>query len=136
MKYELVIRSGLGQQQYRRVTKPKGKTIHVSLGEALAEGPPRAGNLAVPIFNHGTLEAELYAPKGDDHQKPHTRDEIYVVGGGTGLFFDGESRVPVGPGAFIFVPAGQLHRFEEFSDDFAVWVFFYGPEGGEAALSE
>ena len=23
------------------------------------------------------------------------------------------------------------HRFEEFSDDFLVWVFFYGPEGGE-----
>jgi hypothetical protein len=23
------------------------------------------------------------------------------------------------------------HRFEEFSDDLAVWVFFYGPEGGE-----
>ena len=25
------------------------------------------------------------------------------------------------------------HRFEEFSSDFAVWVFFYGPLGGEAA---
>jgi hypothetical protein len=25
------------------------------------------------------------------------------------------------------------HRFEEFSDDLAVWVIFYGPEGGEAA---
>jgi len=24
-------------------------------------------------------------------------------------------------------------RFEEFSDDFATWVMFYGPEGGEAA---
>jgi len=24
------------------------------------------------------------------------------------------------------------HRFENFSDDLAVWVFFYGPEGGEA----
>jgi len=24
-----------------------------------------------------------------------------------------------------------VHRFEEFSNDFAVWVFFYGPEGGE-----
>ena len=27
--------------------------------------------------------------------------------------------------------AGVEHRFENFSDDFAVWVFFYGPEGGE-----
>ncbi len=108
----------------------------MSFGEALTLGPPPAGNLAVPIFGHGTFEAELYTPKGDDPQKPHTRDEIYVVAAGTGQFFDGEARVSVGPGSFIFVPAGQLHRFEEFSDDFAVWVFFYGPEGAEAVASE
>jgi hypothetical protein len=29
------------------------------------------------------------------------------------------------------VPAGVVHRFEDFSDDLAVWVVFYGPEGGE-----
>ena len=23
--------------------------------------------------------------------------------------------------------------FEDFTDDFSTWVFFYGPEGGEAA---
>jgi hypothetical protein len=30
-------------------------------------------------------------------------------------------------------PANNIraHRFEPFSPDFAVWVFFYGPEGGE-----
>lgn len=33
---------------------------------------------------------------------------------------------------FIFVAAGQVHRFEDFSEDLAVWVFFYGPQGGEA----
>ena len=27
--------------------------------------------------------------------------------------------------------AGVEHRFEDFSADFATWVFFYGPEGGE-----
>ena len=31
----------------------------------------------------------------------------------------------------VFVPAGQIHRFEDFSSDFVVWVVFYGPEGGE-----
>jgi hypothetical protein len=34
------------------------------------------------------------------------------------------------------VPAGHVHRFESFSDDFAVWVFFYGPSGGEAPEQE
>ena len=28
-------------------------------------------------------------------------------------------------------PLACVHRFEEFSDDFATWVMFYGPEGGE-----
>jgi mannose-6-phosphate isomerase-like protein (cupin superfamily) len=56
-----------------------------------------------------------------------------VVARGSGLFFDGAQRREVQPGAFIFVPAGQEHRFESFSADFAVWVFFYGPEGGERA---
>jgi len=104
------------------------------LAEALQQGPPPPGNLAVPIFAHGTLEAEFYTPRGHDPQKPHERDEIYVIARGSGLFFDGESRKSVEPGTFIFVAAGQVHRFEDFSDDFAVWVFFYGPRGGEAAL--
>jgi mannose-6-phosphate isomerase-like protein (cupin superfamily) len=107
------------------------RVAHVSLTEALAKGPPPAGNLAVPIFAHGTLEVELYTPQGHDPQKPHRRDEIYLVGRGSGRFFDGERRQEVSPGSFIFVAAGQTHRFEDFSDDFAVWVFFYGPDGGE-----
>jgi quercetin dioxygenase-like cupin family protein len=37
-----------------------------------------------------------------------------------------------GPGDVLFVPAGAVHRFEGIGDDFATWVFFYGPEGGEA----
>ena len=103
-----------------------------SLAEALKKGPPPPGNLAVPIFSHGTLAVELYTPVGDDPQKPHSRDEIYFVARGNGRFFDGRDSYPVGPGSFIFVPAGQVHRFEDFSTDFAVWVAFYGPEGGGA----
>ncbi len=105
---------------------------HVSLADALSKGPPPAGNLAVPIFKHGSLDVELYTPKNHDPQRPHDRDEIYVVARGTGTFFDGAARHVVEPGSFLFVGAGQAHRFEDFSSDFAVWVFFYGPLGGEA----
>jgi mannose-6-phosphate isomerase-like protein (cupin superfamily) len=108
------------------------KVALVSLAEALSKGPPPEGNLAVPIFAHGSLQVELYTPTGHDPQQPHGRDEIYVVARGSGMFFDGEGRHAVMPGSFIHVAAGQVHRFEDFSDDFAVWVFFYGPEGGEA----
>jgi len=105
----------------------------IGLDEAVRRGPPPPGNLAVPIFRHGSLEAEMYTPILTDLQQPHERDEVYVVARGTGLFYDGTGRREVHPGSFVFVPAGQEHRFESFSPDFAVWVFFYGPEGGEAA---
>jgi mannose-6-phosphate isomerase-like protein (cupin superfamily) len=94
-------------------------------------GPPPLGNLAVPVFGHGTLEVEWYSPDGTDRQTPHDRDEVYVVARGNAEFFDGERRRPIEAGAFIFVAAGREHRFVEFSADFAVWVIFYGPTGGE-----
>jgi len=74
---------------------------------------------------------EFYAPVGKDPQTPHIRDEVYVVARGTGFFHNGTDRHEVHTGSFIFVPAGQEHRFEAFSSDFAVWVLFYGPKGGE-----
>jgi|SRR5580765_1926011 len=104
----------------------------INLVEALSKGPPPPGNLAIPVFSHGSLAVELYTPVGHDPQKPHTRDEVYFVVRGEGQFFDGAQRHAVETGSFIFVPAGQIHRFEEFSPDFAVWVAFYGPQGGEA----
>jgi gamma-glutamylcyclotransferase (GGCT)/AIG2-like uncharacterized protein YtfP len=105
--------------------------LHTSLDSALASGPPPPANLAVPVFSHGTLDVELYRPEGVDAQTPHTRDEIYVVARGKADLFDGLSHRAVRPGSVIFVPAGHEHRFERFTSDFAVWVFFYGPEGGE-----
>ena len=111
---------------------PPPQIIHVGFAEALSKGPPPAGNLAVPIFSRGSLEVELYAPKGQDPQKPHDRDEVYFVACGKGEFFDGKRQHAVEAGSFIFVPAGHLHRFENFSSDFAIWVVFYGPKGGES----
>ena len=103
----------------------------ITLEEALRQGPPPPGNQAIPIFRHGSLEVEMYAPIRTDHQKPHERDEVYVVARGTALFFNGREQREVLPGSFIFVPAKQQHRFESMSPDFAVWVLFYGPSGGE-----
>jgi len=113
------------------VTDNAPGTAIVRLVEALALGPPPPCNPAVPVFAHGTLEVELYSPVGEDRQTPHERDEVYLVAQGSAPFFDGETRVRVEPGAFIFVAAGREHRFEESSPDLAVWVLFYGPVGGE-----
>ena len=90
------------------------------------------GALYTELLRHGTLSVEIYAPRGVDRQQPHSRDELYVVASGSGEFLCGERRDRFGPGDLIFVPARVAHRFENFSADLAVWVMFYGPEGGEA----
>jgi uncharacterized RmlC-like cupin family protein len=42
-----------------------------------------------------------------------------------------EEKISCMSGDVLFVRAGVKHKFENFSDDFATWVIFYGPEGGE-----
>jgi mannose-6-phosphate isomerase-like protein (cupin superfamily) len=104
---------------------------HLTISQGLGRLPGSEGERFVELFTHGTLAVELYAPRGDDPQMPHTRDEVYVVAEGSGYFRNGGERHRFSPGDVLFVPAEVPHRFEDFSDDLAVWVFFYGPEGGE-----
>lgn len=89
------------------------------------------GERFVQAFGHGSMSVELYAPVGTDPQSPHSQDELYFVISGTGQFVSGERRMSFEPGTVLFVPAGQPHRFENFSPDFTTWVVFWGPDGGE-----
>ena len=90
------------------------------------------GKRFAPVFEHGSLLVEIYAPRGRDPQQRHTRDEVYVVASGSGEYVCGEMRLKFGVGDLLFAAAGVEHRFENFTNDLAVWVIFYGPEGGEA----
>lgn len=83
------------------------------------------------FFSHGTLETELYKPDRVDKQVPHERDEIYIIASGSGEFEMEGKTTSVKQGDFLFVPAGAVHKFREFTEDFSTWVIFYGPEGGE-----
>jgi mannose-6-phosphate isomerase-like protein (cupin superfamily) len=103
----------------------------IGVDEGHARLPESQQERSISLFKHGTLEVKLYAPRGTDPQTPHKQDEIYVVISGTGEFVCEGKRQKFGPHDFLFVRAGIEHRFENFSDDLAVWVFFYGPEGGE-----
>jgi mannose-6-phosphate isomerase-like protein (cupin superfamily) len=99
---------------------PGPKTSHWPDGERFIEA-----------FSHGTLTVELYAPVTTDPQKPHTRDEVYIVVSGSGDFVVAGERSAFTPGDALFVAAGVEHRFENFTADFTTWVIFYGPVGGE-----
>ncbi len=110
---------------------------HFSVAEALQRLAAAGGARSVALFAPGNLQVKMYVPRGPqgeliDPQTPHTRDEVYVVARGSGVFFNGTTRQPFQPGDFLFVAAGVAHRFESFSEDFAVWVMFYGPTGGVA----
>lgn len=72
----------------------------------------------------------LYAPRGEDLQQPHDRDEFYVVVSGSGRFRRGAELVPFGTGDLLFVGAGEPHWFEAFTDDFLTWVIFVGAPRG------
>lgn len=98
----------------------------LSLAAALALPLPE-GRRSSEAFVDGDLEIRLYAPKGHDPQTPHDRDELYVVAAGRGKFRAGDQVYAFQPGALLYVAAHETHRFEDFSDDFAAWVLFYGP---------
>lgn len=93
---------------------------------ALAKLAEISGRQFMGVFVHGSLEVEIYKPDKVDLQNPHTRDEVYVVISGSGQFLKGGVRHPFQAGEVLFVPAGVEHRFEDFTEDFATWVFFFG----------
>ncbi len=83
-------------------------------------------------LRHGSLDVKLVAPPARPNlQTPHTQDEIYVVVRGRGILFHDGKRDAFESGDLLFVAAGTEHHFEEFTEDLAVWVVFYGPQGGE-----
>lgn len=93
--------------------------------------PLPEGRRSAEVLRHGSLELRYYAPKRNDPQTPHDRDEVYIVASGSGVFVRGAEHVAFATGDTFFVPAKMEHRFEDISDDFATWVMFYGPAGGE-----
>ncbi|ORE97376.1 cupin domain-containing protein [Aurantimonas sp. 22II-16-19i] len=97
---------------------------------ATAEWPE--GRFHVEALAHGTMSLQLFAPRGEDRRAPHSQDVLYIViSGRSGFLHEGE-RTEAKVGDALFVSAGETHRFEDVSDDFATWVIFWGPEGGEA----
>lgn len=93
---------------------------------AWPDGEPFADGLS-----HGTMSVELFAPRGQDFQKPHNQDALYVVVAGRGEITEKAESQSIGTGDVLFVPAGEKHQFSRVTPDFLTWVIFWGPKGGE-----
>jgi mannose-6-phosphate isomerase-like protein (cupin superfamily) len=107
-------------------------SFHISIEQAVEQLNKEEHNRFTVLMKHGTMSLEYYAPKNNDSQTPHRQDEIYVIASGNAIFFRNGERVQCKTGDVLFVPAQMEHRFENFSDNFATWVIFYGRDDGEA----
>ena len=98
----------------------------LSLAAALAL--PRTPGRSAEVFIDGDLEVRFAARPTNGPQIPHPRDELYVVASGTGRYWVEDQVTDVSPGDLLFCAAQVAHGFEDISDDFSVWVLFYGPQ--------
>lgn len=108
--------------------------FHFSTEEARNE-LEKINSLSVLLLQNGTMQLKYYAPKLIDKQLPHKQDEIYIIAAGHAVFYRACEMINCKKGDALFVPAAMEHRFENFSEDFATWVIFYGKEGGEKELA-
>jgi len=107
----------------------RSRVIHFAEAQAGIPGP--GGERSITLLERGSLDVRLSIPLPPNKQTHHARDEVYFVSRGRGVLWHDGRRESFEAGDFMFVAAGTEHRFEEFSEDLAVWVVFYGPEGGE-----
>ena len=103
----------------------------IQFEEALARIPGPAGEHAVVMLQRGSLNVKLSVPVVPVTQTPHEQDEVYIIIKGRGFLVHDGKRDPFKPGDLLFVAAGVEHQFEDYTEDLAVWVVFYGPRGGE-----
>ncbi|HTO56832.1 MAG TPA: cupin domain-containing protein [Pseudomonadales bacterium] len=103
----------------------------IRFADAAANIPTPQGERATLVLKRGTLDVKLSIPVPPNVQTPHEQDELYVVVRGRGVLVHGDARDPFEAGDILFVAAGVEHRYEDFSNDLALWRIFYGVAGGE-----
>ncbi len=105
--------------------------FHLTIKDGIQQLEKETKNRFTVLLKTGSMSVEYYAPQKLDLQKPHKQDELYVIASGNSTFLREKESVECKTGDVLFVPAGMEPSFENFSNDFAVWVIFYGTEGGE-----
>jgi len=92
--------------------------------EQAMENLKKSGKEFISLLDINNLSVEIYKPDLVDKQKPHDRDEFYIIISGSGIFELEGKTTAFQRGDFLFVPAFAEHRFLEFTEDFTTWVFF------------
>jgi mannose-6-phosphate isomerase-like protein (cupin superfamily) len=117
----------------RNDTLPKGAAVKISFTESMAKLPLPAtekwpqGLWDFEALRSGDVSLLFFAPRFRDYQAAHSQDELYIIVRGSGLFQLEGQEIRFGPGDVLYVPAGKIHRFTQFTDELATWVVFFGP---------
>jgi mannose-6-phosphate isomerase-like protein (cupin superfamily) len=101
------------------------------LAQVHASIPGPSGERSTLVLKRGTCDVKLARPIPPNEQAPHTQDELYIIVRGRGILLHDGKRDSFETGDLLFVAAGVEHRFEGFTEDFAIWRIFYGALGGE-----
>ena len=94
---------------------------------AAARALPWKLGQSAEAFRDGDLEVRFTGQPVTSELHTHERDELYIVACGTGTFRVGDKVSQVGAGDLLFALAHTPHGFTEHSQDFAIWIIFYGP---------
>ena len=100
----------------------------VPVSVAAASRLPWKPGRSAEVFVDGDLEVRFTPKPTKGMQAPHLRDELYFVAAGSGRYRVEDRVSDVGPGDLLFCAAHVAHGFEDTSEDFSVWVLFYGPQ--------
>lgn len=98
----------------------------MALAAALAL--PRTPGRSAEVLIDGDLELRFAAKPSNGPQVPRRRDEVYFVARGIARYRVEDTVTSVGPGDAVFCAAHVAHGFEDPSEDFCVWVLFYGAQ--------
>ncbi len=95
------------------------RVIH--LAEVQAGVPFPADERSINFLRSVDVKQQLPIP---------SNDEVYIVISGRGFLVHGEKLESFETGDCLCIAAGTEHRFQDFSEDLAVWaVVIYAPSG-------
>jgi len=92
----------------------------IRLTDAERQIPTPAGEHALSLFEHGTLNLKLSKPVPPNRQTPHEQDELYIVVRGRGELIHNGLRDQFETGDVMFIAAGTEHHVENFTNDLSV----------------
>jgi mannose-6-phosphate isomerase-like protein (cupin superfamily) len=107
----------------------------VSLVAARTLQPPE-GSRAAEVFRDDHVWIRFAARPTSGPQVPHDRDEFYIVASGAARYRWDGGETMIGPGDMMFAAAHTPHGYDQFSEDFSVWVVFYGPQKPAGTMTD